>query len=73
MRETWQTWTGGLHVCMGLVFKSAPFDAGQTVECKFDISPCHGLKGGRLQLWLDPAEADQYEVGAEFSIRIREL
>jgi hypothetical protein len=66
-------WHGGLHVCMGLAFKSNVFDSGSTVELKFELSPCHGIKGGQVLLWVSPEEAEQYEVGAEFSILIREM
>jgi hypothetical protein len=43
------------------------------VELKFALSPCHGVAGGELRLRIDADEAARYEIGAEFSIRIREI
>lgn len=73
MRDPAHKWDGGLHVCMGLRQKSEPFDSGDKVELKFELSPCHGLRGGILLLWVPPEDAEHYKTGGEFSLRIREM
>jgi hypothetical protein len=73
VRDPIQRWEGGLHVCAGLTSKSRPFDNGQTVELKLELSPCHGLTGGEMRLRVPADEAREYKEGDEFSIRIRQL
>ena len=73
VRDPMQRWEGGLHVCAGLLTVSQPFDAGSTVELRFELSPCHGLTGGELRLRVPAEDAKDYAEGDEFSIRIRQL
>lgn len=67
----WEAHSGGLYVCMHLVEKTDPFDAGKKVALKFRLARCHGLLGGELELLIPADDAKSYFIGDEFSIRVR--
>ena len=62
-----------MHACMIIVSKSEPFDGKSKVEIKFELSPCHGTKGGQLYLIVSPDDAGQLSVGQEFNNIIKRI
>lgn len=65
---------GDLIACMTVVRVSEPFDAGQSVEVKFHIEPCHGLKfGSHMQIIIDAEMVKLYRIGDKHSIHMRPM
>lgn len=66
--------SGDLVVCMEVEWIRGPFDAGQSVEIKFKLEPCHGVKwGSHMQIIIDADMVNLYHIGDRFSIHMRPM